>query len=195
VRELACTGTCGFAIQKRIAGRAISAALAGVLLNRRRTQVLRGFRSKAGKQFSAMLVLDEQHEVRFEFANGGGSSGERRPAAARPRRSRAATKPARAPRAREQAPISAELTCPRCSSGTLIAGSRGWGCSRWRAGCGFVVWFETAGRRLSAAQLRDLVIRGKTRKGRFVSDRGVEIDGRLVLDASADGGSARLEPS
>jgi DNA topoisomerase-3 len=84
-----------------------------------------------------------------------------------------------------------ELGCPRCRAGALIAGSRGWGCSRWREGCRFVVWFETAGRRLSAAQLRDLVTRGKTRKARFVH-QGVEIDGRLVLDAAADGG-ARFE--
>ncbi|HEX8114208.1 MAG TPA: hypothetical protein VF516_41045, partial [Kofleriaceae bacterium] len=82
----------------------------------------------------------------------------------------------------------------RCRVGTLIAGSRGWGCARWREGCRFVVWFETAGRRLTPAQLRDLVIRGKTRKARFRSDHGAEIDGRLVLDPSADGG-ARLEPA
>ena len=87
-----------------------------------------------------------------------------------------------------------ELICPRCHQGTLLTGSRGWGCSRWRDGCRFVVWFETAGRRLSASQLRDLVTSGKTRRARFVSDRGVELDGRLVLDPTADAGSARLEP-
>jgi hypothetical protein len=58
-----------------------------------------------------------------------------------------------------------------------------------------VIWFETAGRRLSAAQLRDLVTRGKTRKARFRSERGAELDGRLVLDPTANGGSARLEPA
>ena len=55
-----------------------------------------------------------------------------------------------------------------------------------------MIWFETAGRRLSDAQLRDLVTRGKTRKAQFV-DRGVPIAGRLVLDAS--GGAVRLEPA
>ncbi|MBA3542604.1 MAG: hypothetical protein H0T79_23515, partial [Deltaproteobacteria bacterium] len=66
------------------------------------------------------------------------------------------------------------------------------GCSRWRAGCSFVVWFETAGRRLSATQLRDLITRGKTRKARFTSERGVEVAGRLVLDPST---TIRLEPA
>ena len=86
------------------------------------------------------------------------------------------------------------LSCPRCGVGTLITGARGWGCARWRDGCRFVIWFETAGRRLTPAQLRDLVIRGKTRKARFRSGHGTECDGRLVLDPSADGG-ARLEPA
>ncbi|MGN6104395.1 MAG: topoisomerase C-terminal repeat-containing protein, partial [Kofleriaceae bacterium] len=87
-----------------------------------------------------------------------------------------------------------ELVCPRCRIGKLLAGARGWGCARWREGCGFVVWFETAGRRLSAAQLRDLVTRGRTRKARFAPERGVEIEGRLVLDPARDGGAARFEP-
>jgi DNA topoisomerase-3 len=165
-REFACTGDCSFAMQKRVAGRAITEALAGVLLERRRSQVLRGFRSKAGKPFSAMLVLDDDGALRFEFAGGD-----------------------RAP------PPITELACPRCHQGTLITGARGWGCSRWRDGCRFVVWFETAGRRLSAAQLRDLVTRGKTRKARFLSDQGLPLDGRLVLAPAADGGSARLEPA
>jgi DNA topoisomerase-3 len=76
-----------------------------------------------------------------------------------------------------------------------MAGSRGWGCSRWREGCRFVVWFETAGRRLTATQLRDLVTRGKTRKTTFEPERGVHCTGRLVLDASATSGAARFEPT
>ena len=56
------------------------------------------------------------------------------------------------------------------------------------------MWFETAGRKLTVAQLRDLITRGKTRKTRFRSKDGLEIEGRLVLDPGADGG-ARLEPA
>jgi DNA topoisomerase-3 len=106
-----------------------------------------------------------------------------------PRRTRA-SKPARGTRD----VLDVELPCPRCQVGFLITGSRGWGCSRWRDGCRFVIWFETAGRRLSVAQLRDLVTRGKTRKARFRTQSGAEIDGRLVLDLDSDGGSARLVP-
>jgi DNA-binding transcriptional ArsR family regulator len=68
--------------------------------------------------------------------------------------------------------------------GTLITGSRGWGCSRYREGCSFVIWFETAGRRLTSSQLRDLVTKGKTRASDFAAGKG-----RLILDPSAPGGT------
>lgn len=71
----------------------------------------------------------------------------------------------------------------------MLVGARGWGCSRFRDGCRFVIWFETAGRKLSAAQLRDLVTRGKTRKAEFRGPDGRALAGRLVLDPARDGGA------
>jgi DNA topoisomerase III len=87
------------------------------------------------------------------------------------------------------------LGCPRCGAGTLITGQRGWGCSRWREGCAFVIWFQTFGRQVTAAQLRDLIQRGKTRKARFFTPAGVEIDGRLILEPATNNGAVRLEPA
>jgi DNA topoisomerase-3 len=118
------------------------------------------------------------------------------PLAARARSASAAAGPKAA---RPAAPVAdvAALTCPRCKQGTLLTGKRGWGCARWREGCPFVIWFETGGRRLSGAQLRDLVERGKTRKARFApSDGGAAARGRLVLDLEAPAGSpgARFHP-
>lgn len=78
----------------------------------------------------------------------------------------------------------AELACPRCQVGTLLTGARGWGCSRWREDCRFVIWFDHAGKRLTQAQLRDLVTRGQTREAELVID-GVKRTGRLVLDVRA----------
>ena len=108
----------------------------------------------------------------------------------------AAPPPGRAPKPRTPAPGTPidTLACPRCQRGTLVAGKRGWGCARWREGCGFVVWFETAGRRLTEAQLRDLIVRGKTRRARFRPDGGAETEGRLVLSVDGDGG-ARFTPA
>jgi DNA topoisomerase-3 len=85
------------------------------------------------------------------------------------------------------------LACPRCGTGSVVTGSRGWGCTRWRDGCRFVVWFETAGRRLSAAQLRDLVLRGRTRTTTF-EPNGVRRTGKLVLDYANEQSAARFEP-
>ncbi|MBA3457930.1 MAG: DNA topoisomerase III [Deltaproteobacteria bacterium] len=93
--------------------------------------------------------------------------------------------------ARAPAPIEA-LTCPRCGTGTLIAGNRAWGCDRFREGCRFVVWFRTAGKWLTYGQLTELVTRGMTHKTKF-APHGPEIDGRLVLEPGAEGG-ARFEP-
>jgi hypothetical protein len=55
-----------------------------------------------------------------------------------------------------------------------------------------VIWFETAGKRLSEAQLKELVTKGKTRKAKFTPDGGAAVPGRLVLDLAAAKGGARF---
>ena len=56
------------------------------------------------------------------------------------------------------------------------------------------MWFETAGKRLSIAQLRALVTKGKTAKSTFVDGHGKRGEARLVLDTSIKGG-ARVVPA
>jgi DNA topoisomerase-3 len=89
----------------------------------------------------------------------------------------------------------APLPCPRCRQGTLVEGRRGWGCSRWREGCGFVIWFEVAGRRISEVELGELVSKGKTRRRKWPAPGGPGRSARLVLDLEAprDAGAARLD--
>ena len=104
-----------------------------------------------------------------------------------------------APTAARTATTPTPLVCPRCKQGPLVTGKRGWGCGRWRDGCSFVIWFETAGRRLTDAQLRDLVSKGKTRKTTWIPP-GAPAEGtpgRLVLDleAASPAGGARFEPA
>ncbi len=56
-----------------------------------------------------------------------------------------------------------------------------------------MIWFEIAGKRITDAQLRDLVEKGKTRKGKWPRPgQAMEVAGRLVLDANAarEGGAA-----
>jgi hypothetical protein len=61
------------------------------------------------------------------------------------------------------------------------------------------VWFETSGRRLSEAQLRDLVMKGQTRRSTWpgVGATSREISGRLVLDpnGASPAGGVRFEPA
>ena len=100
-----------------------------------------------------------------------------------------------APSSPPDAKVPAKLPCPRCRQGELIAGKRGWGCSRWREGCPFVVWFEVADRRITEAELRDLVGKGKTRRRKWPAAGGTQVSGRLVLDLEAPRttGAARFE--
>ena len=61
---------CDFAVWKTVSGKRVSEAQAKQLLTKGRTAQLKGFKSKAGKPFSAALKLDEAHKVRLEFENG-----------------------------------------------------------------------------------------------------------------------------
>jgi DNA topoisomerase III len=71
-KSYGCTGWkqgCKFAIWKTIAGKKISVRTAEALLKSGQSPLLRGFQSKAGKEFEARLKLDGG-EVRFDFSGG-----------------------------------------------------------------------------------------------------------------------------
>jgi DNA topoisomerase-3 len=78
--------------------------------------------------------------------------------------------------------------CPSCE-GTVIAGKRGFGCSRWQGGCKFVIWKEQFGYRLKAPDLEGLLTARKTPEPVLLQvDDTVARYGRLVLkpDNSVD---------
>jgi len=58
---------CKFAIWKIISGKWVSVPQARQLLTKGRTGQLKGFKSKAGKPYSAALVLNKEHTVKLEF--------------------------------------------------------------------------------------------------------------------------------
>ena len=75
-----------------------------------------------------------------------------------------------------------KLICPRCSSGYLIKGKAAWGCSAYRDGCTFRIPFEMYGKRLTSANMEQLVLRGKTGKlSGFKSPDGAVLSCRLKL--------------
>jgi DNA topoisomerase-3 len=74
------------------------------------------------------------------------------------------------------------LPCPKCGKGLIIEGRRGFGCDRYREGCGFVVWWEVAGKRLTARQIADLIRTGRTRPIQgFRDPSGQVYEARLEL--------------
>lgn len=60
---------CGFIIWKTIAGKNISAAQAKKLVIKKKSDLIKGFKSKTGKVFDAYLVLKDDFSVGFEFQN------------------------------------------------------------------------------------------------------------------------------
>ncbi len=75
--------------------------------------------------------------------------------------------------------------CPVCRTGQVIAGKKGYGCSRWREGCSFTIWHQLAGKKLSETQIKTLLA-GKTTallKG-FKSKAGKSFSAKLHLDPS-----------
>ena len=58
---------CGLKIWKTIAHKKITPKIAKVLLSEGKTDMLSGFKSKAGKEFQAALKLEEDGSVTFVF--------------------------------------------------------------------------------------------------------------------------------
>jgi len=150
-------------------------------------------RISRGQEARAAFMADIARYVREMTDTIRGARAAGKPPAAAP------AAPAKAAKPTAPAPTTTALPCPLCKQGTLMTGRRGWGCTRWREGCPFVIWFEIAGRRLTAAQLRDLVEKGQTRKSKWAPSGDAHVvAGRLVLDLAAPpdgGGSARFQES
>lgn len=62
-------------------------------------------------------------------------------------------------------------SCPKCEA-ELVEGKKGFGCSKWKEGCDFVLWKEAFGTQLSRALVAEMFVHGKT----LVPTR-LEIDG------------------
>ena len=72
--------------------------------------------------------------------------------------------------------------CPKCGS-PVVESKKAYGCSAWKAGCKFAIWKTISGKRVSAAQAKQLLEGGRTGqlKG-FKSKAGRPYTAALVLD-------------
>lgn len=63
-------GGCGFVIWKTVAGKSVSLAQAEKILAKGKSDLIKGFKSKAGKEFNAHLKLNNStYAIEFEFEN------------------------------------------------------------------------------------------------------------------------------
>ncbi|MVP02399.1 DNA topoisomerase 3 [Paenibacillus lutrae] len=84
--------------------------------------------------------------------------------------------------------------CPRQGcGGTIFMGKKGYGCSHYKKGCGFVIWKDSFGRSLTDVQVKSLLEKGKTAKLKIVLEGRGEISARLVLADPATGRLAAEE--
>jgi len=77
-----------------------------------------------------------------------------------------------------------EMICPKCRRGKLLKGKTAYGCSEYKAGCGFRLPFEFMNKKISDNQLGRLMKLGSTvnLKG-FLKD-GKKVNGKLAFDGN-----------
>lgn len=145
---------------------------------------------KVRRQQRASMELFQGEESAGKRGSRGGSTRTRSSASGgqgKPRAGRkAASGAAAAPSAAAASPAAPQPviigTCPRAGcGGTVFLGRKGYGCSNYKSGCRFVIWKESMGRRLTDAQVRALVEKGKTAKLKLADKDGAEQQGRIVL--------------
>jgi DNA topoisomerase-3 len=73
-------------------------------------------------------------------------------------------------------------SCPRSGcGGTIFMGRKGYGCSKYKEGCRFVIWKQSFGKSLSDAMVRTIIEKGKTNKLKFTDEEGRSYEARIVL--------------
>ncbi|MFD1175703.1 DNA topoisomerase 3 [Paenibacillus puldeungensis] len=84
--------------------------------------------------------------------------------------------------------------CPRegCG-GQIIEGRKGFGCTHYKQGCGFVIWKEFAGKKISPTMLNALLDKGQTQVLTFKQADG-DVKGRILL-TDRNTGKLELQPT
>ncbi|MFC4303246.1 type IA DNA topoisomerase [Cohnella boryungensis] len=78
--------------------------------------------------------------------------------------------------------------CPRPGcGGHIFMGRKGYGCSHYKSGCGFVIWKESLGRTLTDTMVKALIGKGKTAKLKFGQDGGEAFEARIALKDESTG--------
>ena len=153
---------CYFSIGK-LAGRALSIDELTELLTNRRTETLRGFKSKTGNKFDACIVLNQEEDgrfvLKFDFDN-------------------------------VQADVIADVKCPACG-GAIVRTPFGYACEHRNrsaeGSCSFAIG-KMAEKDLNPAQVKELLMNGRTSTIRgFKGKSGKKFDACVALEQDETG--------
>jgi DNA topoisomerase-3 len=136
---------CSMVIFESVAGRKLSTRMVQNLIKKGETPKVKGFKSKRTKKtFEAILKLNEEGRVVFDFNNNSPSStpSQKKTKESTPNNSTISQE--------RTTPVG--MLCPSCQLGSLIQGRAAWGCNRFREGCTFVFPFVQASTPLEAIQ-------------------------------------------
>jgi DNA topoisomerase III len=151
---------CPFKISLKIASKAISEALVRELLEKKKSKLLKGFKSKRGNSFSAYLEITPEGQLKLSFEDSKEST---------------ATTP---DKKKEAITSKTELICPSCKA-ELLEGEASYNCQP----CQFSLQKVIASKKLTTKQFQKLLLKGSTGlvKG-FKSKSGKKFEAELFLN-------------
>ncbi|NUU79448.1 type IA DNA topoisomerase [Paenibacillus xylanilyticus] len=80
----------------------------------------------------------------------------------------------------------ASCPSPGCT-GQIIEGKKGYGCTRFKEGCGFVIWKEYVGKKIISTMLKSLIEKGSTQVLAFKRKDGSTVKARIILQDLTSG--------
>lgn len=80
----------------------------------------------------------------------------------------------------------ASCPSPGCT-GQIIEGKKGYGCTRFKEGCGFVIWKEYVGKKITSTMLKSLIEKGSTQVLSFKRKDGSTVKARIILQDPSSG--------
>ncbi|MGC5772943.1 DNA topoisomerase 3 [Paenibacillus pabuli] len=80
----------------------------------------------------------------------------------------------------------ASCPAPGCT-GQIIEGKKGYGCTRFKEGCSFVIWKEYVGKKITSTMLKALIEKGSTQVLSFKRKDGSTVKARIILQDATTG--------
>ncbi|MGG4483279.1 DNA topoisomerase 3 [Paenibacillus illinoisensis] len=80
----------------------------------------------------------------------------------------------------------ASCPSPGCT-GQIIEGKKGYGCTRFKEGCGFVIWKEYVGKKITSTMLKSLIEKGSTQVLSFKRKDGSTVKAKIILQDLSSG--------